>query len=775
MRNSKHCELQLKIQKKLSLINQLEQLRKINSDYNERYSDQALDRVDQQVINLSNDICFAEMELRTFQMTIEKAKMDKVYLMKDIEEIKPKLKKIDELLIDIESANETGCGISLNEEGKMKHKENQRVIVELKHKIEEGGHTYNKYSDLIKNSNKRIVDAEKVINCIRHRNNKYYNKILFFKEHIKNCQANMVKYKLYKELIMNQYNDLKSLYKTTDKNTILRIKDGYGIRLQSKRNAYMDKVLIFKKREEFLNSLKADLNKLKIEKEKWNKLLLQSATINMKESDKSSIIIEYLNVRNSFIIFKDLTESKLTFLTKIASGIAHIIYLLQDYDEYQESFNWHGQDITLVTEDKDCFEITLLFSKLLLALQERIEFVNFVILQKIKHMDLIKNKQSDLDDAEYTEPVILFSGNRKYSNDILASYLGHRKQSESNLNQFLQSSEDTQTYDGNDDLGRYIIESPRSKQDRKIDLMNSESMSEENKRELMELSEQAFDIRRMPKRVIFNRCISSAHPDPVAISEQNFLNDKFKKSRMKTKIESEANSVKDNIMKKTSQKQRKKRVTNLTLEVMRAMKNKPPELVETATDTFVNLNKIKGLDKGKLKREVEVTQKSLPNYMSVILNMKKSRNNEKIGKIASKCSYFIIDKPETNNDVGQRFTTSKYTLRTEVPNDAINFDEHTANFIQKRIKNLKTLNKLDQWSSTSANAFDAFCTNRVDDTVTLKPTSSLVVVKTKKFQTLGKNTKQGSIKNRLNNEKHKTRKVKETVNSLEKNIFEHKY
>ena len=111
-------------------------------------------------------------------------------------------------------------------------------------------------------------------------------------------------------------------------------------------------------------------------------------------------------------------------------------------------------------------------------------------------------------------------------------------------------------------------------------------------------------------------------------------------------------------------------------------------------------------------REKEYKQITLPNMVGALLNMKKSRKDEKIERIAQKCHFFSFDERVqtaheskstladiccASNDLSQ---TVKGGLNRVNMSDINNFD--------KRITQLKTLKKIELLPKSCSTAFDAF-------------------------------------------------------------------
>ena len=497
------------------------------------------------------------------------------------------------------------------------------------------------------------------------------------------------------------YEGLKAAYNTIHKDEIMRKKDTYDLELQSKRNLCQEKIALLKKYKEEYYYLTVELERLKVAKAK-----MISAELFLNDKNFSK---EFTNDDDPLNKLKSIVEEKIGLMRELVGGIVHIMHILQIYDDYGESI-WQNLDLMTAVADIEEVGLIFKFSQLLMTLQEKFAAVIFTLLQRVSQLDAPK---SALDDFKYAGCVVITANDYPQCKGEINKYLIKKRESSPLFTKYQIRS--LAAYEHDDDLGKYIIAKDYTKLDQKFPLSNPADEIVPPTEE--DVTEQVFDIRRhKTTRRIYNVPAPRPIPPKDYINEQSMITKRFCKGRVMAKIAREINlkNEKTEIVKNPIREpSQKKKINNLTLEVARAMKNKPQEIIDTATETFVTLDKIRRLNKERLQKEFEANQGMFPNFLCVILNMKKSRNNEAIGRIASKCSYF------TQNDVGlriPRYAQAKVASRlfgysTEVIAD---FDGHVVNNIQRRVKNLNALTRLDEWPSMTTNAFGTFC-SRVKD------------------------------------------------------------
>eukprot|EP01022_Parablepharisma_sp_SALTPOND_P018738 TRINITY_DN3104_c1_g1_i1.p1 TRINITY_DN3104_c1_g1~~TRINITY_DN3104_c1_g1_i1.p1 ORF type:complete len:1434 (+),score=144.12 TRINITY_DN3104_c1_g1_i1:11448-15749(+) len=727
--NKIHYEVQEKIRQKHALEEQLRSLQRATADYESKFSEQRLSFLEKQCVNISDSICFAEIERRAFEHMYAKEKKNKLFLGKSIEDIKKQLKKADELVIDAIEVEKGADQRKLEEEEKTDCKTDIKIAKELKAKILQGKKTQETLIKETEESKKRVQEAEDAIKLVKLRNERHKEKTRKIKRQIGEYTGLITRLRIYREAFVQQYNMIKAAYNTTHRGEIMSKKDTYDIQLQSERNLCKDKISVLKRHEQTLYSLQAVLAALKEEKDKKNNNKIATLKVlDAGEYNKNAVATKYVDSKDELMQVNVALEEKLAFLRKAISGIKHILFTLQTYDKYEETGTWHDLNVVDALEDISTAETLPKFSRLLLVLEQKIVAVAFLTSQNIKHLDLTKNTLVGSEDPDYEAPILLNVNNTTNCRDILKKFLDSRDPLAATSLESPGEHPLTEPKIDDDNLGRYILETDVVKRPQGIGLHKvGETLSPigNTKVDLVDLGEQAFDIcRRKNKRIIFNNQTIRVEPAIEDINEQLLLSERFSKGRLKVKIENEialrerkSTIPTEKIIKKPTQK---KRLTNLTLEVTRAMKNRPPEVVEAARETFVTLDKIRGLDDEKFHRELEENQKYFPNFLGAILSMKKSRNDEKIGRIASKCTYFV-DKPLSACpslrplQKNGRNKTQLQNFISEIPTA----EEFVMGSMQKRIKNLKSLDRLDQWLTSSTNAFEAFCT-REKECVSIK-------------------------------------------------------
>ena len=237
------------------------------------------------------------------------------------------------------------------------------------------------------------------------------SKINLLKKQRLHYKALTDKFRSYTNRFNEKFTELKACYHTTNIDEILKMRDSYNIQLQSKKNFYKDKVYILKEKMDWLRMLQRELNEITIT-HKANKELQNSLNkFDSRESIKGLPIIDYLYYRKIMNEATIKLEKKQTLLRKIADEIIHIGYVLRDYADYGNSGDWHKLNLISLIGASSTNEITFKFSQLLLALEQRITTVNFIILQRINHMDIMKDIDLDSVDLEYSDIIILESDN----------------------------------------------------------------------------------------------------------------------------------------------------------------------------------------------------------------------------------------------------------------------------------------------------------------------------------------------------------------------------
>jgi len=741
--NQKRYKIQEKLKEKSKLEAHFKQIQRLYGEEN-IFTEQRLLKMQEECVVAEDTICFAEMDNIAYKNMLSKEQYEKLMIAKRIEDLKKKLKKADDLASEAVGVKKCADQRKQEEEEKTNCQEDLKNINELRKKIENGRKTLENINKEISESQKRIDNVENNIINTKLRNEKHVKRIEKLRENVHKAVEMKRKFEIFQKVFEKQYNDLKATYNTTARNEILSKKDSYDIVLQTERNCISEKIELLKSKKEILYRLECELENAIEESFKQQKMLMQQKTMDSGEYNSDARAMEYVRGKEYLEEKMTMLEEKLGFVRKIISGVKHILYTLQGYDQDNETGKWHNlQEVAAIDEISNSGTLQK-FSRLLLMLEEKINSVNFLISQKIQHQEIIKNSLTASEKAEYSPPIILNISHIEKCREILENFLNNRGTYAGvavEKDQDKQNQEKEEPVDINDDdLGKYIVENKIIKKSEVLNLKaadDSPALEKEKKVEMPELSEQAFDIRRRKRnRLIFIDQAIKTEVSPEEISayeqEQVALLEKFKKGRLNIKI---GNAIKSHHMlglnstqslQGNGQKsQKKKKLTNLTLEVSRAMKKRPSDVVEAATETFDTLYKIRKFDDERLRKELAANQKSFPNFLGVILNLKKSRNDEEIGKIAAKCNYFV-EKPltalgSTRNYMGSKISNasvrnkSNYNLNRQTTDTAADMEEFVMGNMQKRIKNLHSLDRLEQWPTNSVTAFDTFCIKEKED------------------------------------------------------------
>ena len=386
-------------------------------------------------------------------------------------------------------------------------------------------------------------------------------------------------------------------------------------------------------------------------------------------------------------------QRKNNIIRRVYNEIIHLLYILKDIDEYNKSYIWKKMNFQNFEHYNT--KSLLIFSKLMMILKQRMEFASFLIVQKIQHIEIQKYFTFDYEIYEYTGEVCITADTLEQCKRYISEYSSKNK---------LKRNYSYRDIDY-DDLGSYIIEIEKAKR-RKSNLMKI--IEKDTKGLYGERRNDPFDIKRT-RRKTHHKIVKTIIPEPMIedISEQEIIMKNFTKNRLKSKIDYAiiSNNPNNAINKNILESLQKHRLSGLIMEITDTMRDKSPEIVETAGETFTNLQRIRELDTIKAREEFDINRRNLPNFVSAVINMKKSRNNERIGIIASKCSYFIPGKQSSRSD-----STPRYMRKINIPYAPTIDSNYTQ--IKKRIKNIKTFHTLGKQRFFLKDAFETFCTSK---------------------------------------------------------------
>ena len=646
--NELYYEIERKKKQKLVLQQKLKTIKRANEDFKTEYPEQTLRKLKLHCSELKTTMHREEMQSLHYSIMLNKEEKNKQRLIKGIAKFKEEFKEIEKYAVDIN-------GVTVDYDNKKKLKflyRNKELSNEYKEKIERAKEKYMRIVKSIEASKRRIDDMQNNINNKKKHNARYKQKISQYKNQITQYREIIEKFNLCMQVFTNKCSILKQMLKTINKDQVLILKDSNDIHLQTLKNLYKDKLYLLREHKRKLHKLEDEL-----------KMKSLGNLEKVKKEKEESLLFDYMNYKDSLKKLTSTLKDKARFLSKITSGIIHIISSFKDHNTYTND----QLSLNLLDLIGDINETGLLpkFSELLLILDQKFTATSFTIVQRISLRTLQASEPQYA--PEYIGPITFDISDIAQWRTIMKNYLKKLKAPSANLLKPVQVED---VYD-NDDLSKYIERPNRSVK-------------------AIEYMEHAFDVRKRPSRLVFN----SQPPSPVVAEEdykeQAKASEEFNKKRLKVKIEKEVGSIHSSTKSPLTRKIHKRHVNSLTLEVMIGMKNKSEELIETATEAFHTLDKIKRLGNDNFKHELKTNKKLTPNFLSIILNMKKSKNNERIRHIAPKCNYFSLKK-----------------LDKQRVNSVPNASDIDMNEMRKRVMNLNNLSKLKS-ANSSPNAFDVF-------------------------------------------------------------------
>ncbi len=769
--NQRHFQLQQRTKQREGLAKQLETLRRENADYEAHFSARRCSQLDTETEQTEGVIFGAEMDRAALEHMLERERLTRLNLAMNIEGLKQRLKRADDLAVDANNAKKGADQRKIEQEQRTDCKTDLEAVETIKMKIAEGSRLNESILREVEESKRRIKEEELAVQRTASREARQQVVISQLKERLLYHAELKHKLERYRAEFIKEFERLKGVYSATQKSEIMDKKESQDIRLQSERNIWQEKLAMLKSRQETYYDLLQDRDKAKAEYMKRPRYVQAQKAIDCGEYNQDAASKRYVQNRDGLFQLNSAVEEKLGLLRSVTSGIKHIIFTLKSQDRETETGTWYDLHVVAAIEDISLEGTAPKFSRLLLILEQKLSAIIFLVIQKIMHIESVKHNmvipaENPLD-RQAVAPVYIMVNGMSRCCDLLNFYL---KRSNSVVplleGETAKSHRDSvvvQTFaneagadDSEGDLGRFIMEPDTPP---KATTNNSKAYIGIQKREeapkntgdidMLALNEHIFDVSKRKTTRYRNLDITRVTgPTEDEVKEQSALSERFAKEReqlrlarvmtqragnMSARVSSELTPVTTNFSKK-------KRLSKLTLEVATAMRRRPPELVGVATTTFDALDRIRKFDSMKLKRELEENQKLFPNFLDVILNMKKSRNDEKIGRIAAKCSYFL-DQPTTTAPACRpsHYATTQllpaaapHRPPTVLPGSSTSrtkfahymsqrvrpgvsartkAEEFSMTNMQKRIQNLKSLDQLDQCPAAlpQTNAFDTFC------------------------------------------------------------------
>eukprot|EP01022_Parablepharisma_sp_SALTPOND_P015462 TRINITY_DN2186_c0_g3_i1.p1 TRINITY_DN2186_c0_g3~~TRINITY_DN2186_c0_g3_i1.p1 ORF type:complete len:1109 (+),score=102.08 TRINITY_DN2186_c0_g3_i1:1386-4712(+) len=709
--NSLRYRTKTKAEYKRKLMERYAEILKNEANCEKFYSEDRAENLQGACEEITHEIMRIEIDRNVYKNIIEREQEHQLNSRRMITEIKEKLRRTDELVVSAKSIDEKFCKAekedSNNDSENFEGIKKEIVKMKLQHesllrKIQESKDRIEKKEWSIKIQAKKREKLMKRIEMLVNKRKEY--SVL---------KRKMLRY-LYE--YNKQYGSLKQTFQGNTKEEIMKKKEDYDIQKQTKRNHYMEAT--------------AKLNEMLMlhSKLKDNLVTLKAKSEAKKKTQKKEVIENQLiELQKSLKKAQHRYNEKILLVQKVINGIKITAARLQSFNQMRNLGPFRSLPDVALHRPKD---LILKCSQMLLLLERRIHISSFLIWQLHKH----KNQSSEWDStqiiteycpAEYANIVAEVSDKPKKKQRV--------KKLSGSLNKMLMSY-------GKAIAGKEIpllvegskegpdIKIPSLEKDAGLDTSNDNNTEEDNYKNeenvlnlgyddnLDRLHSNAFDMLvrssgRSPREMSGPFKVCELDKTKRALDEETKINEKFVESRTKQKLElkrlNEVQSDPESYSDYREKMKEKKRVTQLTVKIEEEMKKKPRKTVALATKTFDALEKLtksmaEGYKFGKTKREIEMAHKSLPNFVNIILTMRKARREEKIEKIAKRCHYFPVDNLSGIGPIKtkQNLSSRRGSNETDQKEGLIN--------LEKRIDNLKSFRQMETLPVSYVSAFDAF-------------------------------------------------------------------
>jgi len=712
--NNVRNTLKQRIEYRTKIQDQYDSILKNQMDLDKFYSETRLENliIESQII--SNKIIEREITRNVYKKMIEREQKSSLYARSLITDIRQKLKKTDDLVISSRSIDEkfsANKSNEINDAAYYSEKLDQlrKNHAEILRKIEE--------------SKQKVIEKEQEVKFQKERKQAYLAKINEFQK--RNCD-----YLDYKERLLRyfseykkQYAKLRRVFQGNNKDEILKNKEEYEIRKQTRRSQYIlsiDKLNYLSKlnielKNELENLKKNAENKAKIEKTEFIKLKINQ-------------------VFNELYKEKSKYDEKSLILRKIFNMIKTNLLKFQNSDNLFSPLN-------NLIENPEINE----FSKMLLYLENRINLLAFLVWQRYKYLHKIENNTPNIIYEIPNEKILQIIFTKKRFRSIkskqnpnsdsknLLSLETEKKQEiiGKKISSFVNNGDTERSANSKTDEKlknetQNIEEQPKKPEiktddydSKSISSMNSPKNNTEDDFSQLKYEEPASKLHSNAFYMFKDRhkkpISTSQSPAKPVISQENLIKDqiliatKFAESRKKQKLEQKRYKELKNMKSAPDlykpRSKEKKRVTHLTVQIEKEMARRPKQTVELATQTFDALEKLtksmaEGFKISKTKHDMLAAQKSLPNVVNAIINLRRARREEKVEKIAKRCHYIPIENEENNNNTVP-LIKSYLDPYKETKKEGI-FG------LEKRICNLKSFRHMESMPFTHKSAFEAF-------------------------------------------------------------------
>jgi len=648
-------------------------------------------------------------------------------------ENKRKLEKLNEdCKRELESTEELGNNASVIDTDKMKQNqmninaEHDAIKAEYAKKIESGKQLIAKYQ-------KEVIESVNNLKILVQEHSYSYEKkirlmktVKRLKEQAENAVVLTEKLKKYLEIYKEQYSKYKEKFGSASRKDIIAQRNEAEIKQQTESNSHNEKIERLNKLTRKYYLLKEELSEIKAKYDKNSKQIQKQKMYDIGEYNPHALSKQY--VEKSGILKNLITalEEKIDISRQTVGGIKHMLFRLYKYDKSFEMGPWKNLEVLAAVDDINLAETRAKFSELLLVLEEKIKIFVNLTMQRVSYMrDKKKEPDKNSVDDDVLISIVLSPDTVNSCVDLLDAYMKLRVISPTGLLRSRQSM-----YITNLELKNQIgIPIPKLIDHKKDPRKNSSSQNESQnesineqhnehasnapgmlsvpKRRILDQNglDQDFDLlslagnmqemfSKAKNRVSYNNSGVITPENNEYKSERTEISKKFFTARVKKKLEITRGNLSQNERAESSLK-KKRRVNHLTIRIEEEMANKPHEIAEIAACTFDELNRFKRAtpdNRGytpRTRKERDLLQKSMPNFVSAVVNMKKSKRGEKIERIATKCRFFPIGSQE------------KYDLSNPTSPKSRNFE------LNRRLGQLKSLKQMERLPPRHT-AFDEF-------------------------------------------------------------------
>ncbi len=727
--NRTQYQLRKQVEHKLFLQHTLDALRRDNQKRS-LVQTTAIEELGAKYEDCERRAAFAEIEAATCAHVLRRTRAEVAELSANVARAKEMLGRTDAIYamtngvrtegeVKAESHEEGDAGRRLAEANE-EHEDIERRIREMKAKTK----------TLEEESQYRRLKQEKLEVSIRR-----------IKERREYFSQFVSKLKRYHDEYKTQFQHLTETFQANKKSEILARKERRDIEQQSEKNDYTERVQLLQSLSATLCSLKETLAREKALHLPGEERVRLMRTYDKGEYNADAPSSAYVDQRLELRRAKNALEEKLGFVRTVISGIKHILLKLRDNDQEDETGTWYNLTVVAAIDDISTPEMRPKFSKLLMILEQKITCLYTLILQKVRHIpvymaDVVVTPEEIADrpppDIELIpEKTVLeccvvlrrqMNGSGLTRQGTLATHRGDHRASiltEEELKEPLTGAEVPRIAGKlSKALGTTPARGPVGAIDENPEAVPYQTQPNEQPEmdgiqrglanmDMMAINANLLELMFQQKRPTKERLSRTAvNPKELeaALNEQLLSKASFNKGRTKVKMmEKELKRRTEPNEKLGATRKSKKRVTDLTIAIANAMRKKPAEVVDIATTTFDTMEKLRRGGDIRAIREAEDNPTLMPNFLNVILGMKRSRGEEDISRIASHCKYFTntaVRWPDTG--LG-RLAKPKRTALLENENLI-----DSARTVLHRLANVKSLNKLESTTPGFCTAFEKY-------------------------------------------------------------------